>query len=349
MLSLKERMGLTRQASDLKSQIKGGQLPIGERIQKTRELADTIKKIKGTDPENQAEEQPQSRQKNRARIGQGVPNVSVTKQGPVHVFEREGYDFPITVKMAPNKDHVTINIKDREFVIAQEGSDVIKGKETGSLQILPVSKAVFGLSEKYIKVDSYVAMISSTNTLVDAGFQNQVNHERITAELKQSFEEEREIEKAKGAAGKIERLQQERELVLDAQKAFDEIEERELDGKDATPAQLARVRAALNEYPPAVAVPEFYRDNIWRYKGKIQDHLSFIDEGMAKAQSQLDGESQSTSIIDRYKAGDFNTSAPAEFVEVMRDVHSEGLTLNEVKQGALAWFEANPDKMTTAA
>lgn len=239
MLSLKERMGLTRQASDLKSQIKGGQLPIGERIQKTRELADTIKKIKGTG--------------------------SVTKDESEPVAEPE-----------PDNQESFISVQDFS---ALSRSDKIE--QLGSVLNAP------NWYEYEMAFDPEIKLVEKGK-----------NYVVYKSRYSYSF----------GYKGHIAR-------------GYDywdkEAGSAKKNGEFGSWSQADRTKA----------------------KKTINKHVEAGTE-------PLESESE---LIAKYKAGDFNTSAPAEFVEVMRDVHSEGLTLNEVKQGALAWFEANPDKMATAA
>ncbi|MEW4343629.1 hypothetical protein AB1J03_19925 [Vibrio diabolicus] len=54
---------------------------------------------------------------------------------------------------------------------------------------------------------------------------------------------------------------------------------------------------------------------------------------------------EQSELVARFLAGEFNTAKPSLFVDVMRDVHSEGLELDSIKQKAIEWFEHNPDKL----
>ena len=239
MLSLKERMGLTRQASDLKSQIKGGQLPIGERIQKTRELAETIKKIKGTGPVTKDESEPVAEPKpdNQESLISVQEFSALSRSDQIAQFDK--------VLNAPNW---------YEYEMAYD--PYIKPVEIGKNYV--VYKSRYGYSF------GYKGHISRGYDYWD---------------------------KDAGSAKK--------------------------NGGFGSWSQADRTKA----------------------KKTLSKH---IEAGTEPLESENE-------LIKKYKAGGFNTSAPAEFVEVMRDVHSEGLTLDEVKQGALAWLEANPDKMATAA
>lgn len=49
--------------------------------------------------------------------------------------------------------------------------------------------------------------------------------------------------------------------------------------------------------------------------------------------------------VARFLAGEFNTAKPLVFVDVMRDVHSEGVELDNIKQKVIEWFEQNLDKL----
>lgn len=69
-------------------------------------------------------------------------------------------------------------------------------------------------------------------------------------------------------------------------------------------------------------------------------------KAMKTLSKHIEAESE---LIVKFKAGDFNDAKPAEFVEVMRDVHTDGLSLDEVKQGAIAWFKANPNLVVEKA
>ncbi|UTZ44618.1 hypothetical protein [Vibrio campbellii] len=60
-------------------------------------------------------------------------------------------------------------------------------------------------------------------------------------------------------------------------------------------------------------------------------------------------DSEENELITKYKSGEFNNTKPAEFVEVMREVHAEGLSLNGVKQGAIEWFKSNPNFVSDKA
>lgn len=50
-------------------------------------------------------------------------------------------------------------------------------------------------------------------------------------------------------------------------------------------------------------------------------------------------------LIQRFLAGEFNQVKPAVFVDVMRDVHSEGLELDKIKSQAIEWLNANPGQL----
>ena len=65
--------------------------------------------------------------------------------------------------------------------------------------------------------------------------------------------------------------------------------------------------------------------------------------------AKLKSNSEENELITKYKAGDFNNTKPAEFVEIMRDVHTNGLPLDDVKQGAISWFGANPNLIANKA
>ncbi|MDW1889664.1 hypothetical protein R7O12_10615 [Vibrio sp. Vb1574] len=54
---------------------------------------------------------------------------------------------------------------------------------------------------------------------------------------------------------------------------------------------------------------------------------------------------EQSDLVARFLAGEFNNAKPSVFVDVMRDVHSEGLELDSIKQKAIEWFEHNPDKL----
>ncbi|ELB2864253.1 hypothetical protein QNE90_003890 [Vibrio alginolyticus] len=54
---------------------------------------------------------------------------------------------------------------------------------------------------------------------------------------------------------------------------------------------------------------------------------------------------EQSELVARFLAGEINTAKPSLFVDVMRDVHSEGLELDSIKQKAIEWFEHNPDKL----
>ncbi|EGR0375098.1 TPA: hypothetical protein ACVU5C_003600 [Vibrio parahaemolyticus] len=54
---------------------------------------------------------------------------------------------------------------------------------------------------------------------------------------------------------------------------------------------------------------------------------------------------EQSELVARFLAGEFNNAKPSVFVDVMRDVHSEGLELDSIKQKAIEWFEHNPDKL----
>ncbi|NMV23197.1 hypothetical protein HKB23_12345, partial [Vibrio parahaemolyticus] len=54
---------------------------------------------------------------------------------------------------------------------------------------------------------------------------------------------------------------------------------------------------------------------------------------------------EQSELVARFLAGEFNTAKPSLFIDVMRDVHSEGLELDSIKQKAIEWFEYNPDKL----
>ncbi len=86
-------------------------------------------------------------------------------------------------------------------------------------------------------------------------------------------------------------------------------------------------------------------------KGFKLDISSLSKDGRDSFEPELDesiksGESE---LIVKFKSGYFNNTKPADFVEVMRDVHTDGLTLDEVKKGAISWFKANPDLIVDRA
>lgn len=68
-----------------------------------------------------------------------------------------------------------------------------------------------------------------------------------------------------------------------------------------------------------------------------------------KYEAQDSGQSKENELIDKFLAREFNRSSSNEFVEVMRDVHSAGLSLDEVKNGAIEWLTANPSAMADKA
>ncbi|HIF9347120.1 TPA: hypothetical protein ACX6RX_003231 [Photobacterium damselae] len=50
-------------------------------------------------------------------------------------------------------------------------------------------------------------------------------------------------------------------------------------------------------------------------------------------------------IIEKYMAGGFNTSSSSEFKKVLNEVFSLGMPVNDVGQGIINWFKANPDML----
>ncbi|QFT40138.1 MULTISPECIES: hypothetical protein [unclassified Vibrio] len=51
---------------------------------------------------------------------------------------------------------------------------------------------------------------------------------------------------------------------------------------------------------------------------------------------------EQSDLVKRFLAGEFATVKPNVFVDVMRDVHSEGLELDEIKAQTIEWLKRNP-------
>lgn len=47
-------------------------------------------------------------------------------------------------------------------------------------------------------------------------------------------------------------------------------------------------------------------------------------------------------LFTKYKTGGFNGDNPNVFKEAVQQVHDEGLPFSEVREGVIAWIEANP-------
>lgn len=354
MLDFKQKMELNRMAGGLKREIKSGELSLKERIAKTKELAGAIKKLK---VKAQVDSVELPKNTKRVSLGDKIPNVTTSKEGALYTFKRDGYDFPITAKMASDKSYITLEYPalrgegTDEKVIAKADSKPAK-KQSAEKIMTTANGNVINLSKKTLVADDYRSMVRHTNRIIDQLFDYLVRTKDSVRIMDDELEAERLIRQEEGAKGSIARLTKERDIVERARELFIQIDQRESEGKDATPDQIKGIEEALGLYPPANAVPAAY-PNIWKYQSKIDHHLELIDTDIAKEQNNLaatesgQSEQEQSELIKRFKGGGFNQVKPAVFIDVMRDVHSEGLSLDEVKSGAIEWLNANPDLITS--
>lgn len=120
------------------------------------------------------------------------------------------------------------------------------------------------------------------------------------------------------------------------------------DGNSETDAKLLQVAKAFESKAHivggAVEMAVSSIEQMARDKGFKLDFSNLSSDGRANFDSALEAKQkpEESELITKFKAGDFNDAKPEKFVEIMRDVHAEGLPLDNVKQGAISWFRANP-------
>ncbi|UKA12806.1 hypothetical protein [Photobacterium damselae] len=67
-----------------------------------------------------------------------------------------------------------------------------------------------------------------------------------------------------------------------------------------------------------------------------------IQQIMGSATSQ---EPKSDELLEKYRAGGFNNEPSDDFKNIMAEVSSAGMPLNEVGDGVISWFENNPEQL----
>lgn len=127
------------------------------------------------------------------------------------------------------------------------------------------------------------------------------------------------------------------------------------DGNGEVDTKLLQVAKAFESgahvVGDAVEMSVFNIEQMARDKGFKLDLSNLSADGRAGFDSELEDKPEQieSELIAKFKAGDFNNTKPAEFVEIMRDVHTDGLPLDDVKQGAISWFGANPNLIADKA
>ncbi len=307
-MNLKEKMALTAKFNGLTRQSNDQSLSLFDRMKISRERMDVLRQLKVSVKGEDKQE--------REQIGDNLPNVTIERNG--------ANDITITRQTRYEPVVYTVKIDRKKAKI-----DVIP--QLGEAKSFTYSG----------RDESFTGAVQEANNHLLKGLDT---WERVINEQgdEQAAETEAKAnDHADLKAKELNEFQAQRDRIKAALEAFEGIKARDEQDKLPTPAQREAMREAILDMPTAKA----YLDDdgaLWRVGESIlPKRLASVNEVIAEIESELSANTLEPELIKQYKAGELVTLTAPQFKDAMADVHDLGLDLDDIKRGAVGWFEFN--------
>lgn len=312
-MNLMERMGLLKESSAILKSLKSGDVPLMDRIKMLKSHRDILVRLKASVAPTKTKTLP--------KVGEGLTGVEIDRTDANQItITRQGAISPIVMDVMIDRKKSLVTI-------------------VNNLMGMSAAKK-FDYSAKE---DSYADTIRAVN---DYLLKELETHTAAQEQLAQDAEQKSESKKEFNDA-RIEELLAMRERLVKALEAFEDIKKRDEKGAPPTSKQLQIMREAILDFGASSKAYMDFGGMFRAGEGVMPNRLASIDEELASlgALSEVEGSAAPT-LAERFKIGEFSKAKRDEFRNYLVTLKDE-LSLDELKQGVNAWFEANQSILDT--